>query len=393
MRYLMIHDAFPGQFIHLFRHLYRAGGNEIVAASRKGSTLDLPIKQIVYDVPAEQGRAPMNGAHAASALGYDLYTKLKPLVDEGWQPDCIITHASNGASYFVRELFPNARITTFLEWYYNNPPVGSMKDAHAFYQQCASNSAVNAVIARDFEQADAAYAPTAFQKSQFPKRWQPSIDVCHEGIDANLYSAAPDARLVYGDLTFDQKTEVITYAARGMEKSRGFPQFMQAIASVQKKRPDCHVVIAAADRICYDPGGRGQKGLKSWAEKKVDYDPARTHFVGLLPEKGFVRMLQISTLHVYLSTPFVLSWSVLNAMSVGVPVLASDNAPVGEVITDGENGLLVDPNNVAAISERMIETLDDQKLRSKLGKNAGQTILERFKLEDTLDTQLALIHG
>lgn len=392
MRYLMIHDAFPGQFIHLFRHLHRAGGNEIVAASRKGSTLDLPVKQIVYDIPVKEGEAPPNGTAAAIALGHDLYSKLKPLADDGWQPDCILIHASRGASYFIRELFPKARITTLLEWYYRDPAVGSVRDARAFYQACASNIALNGVIARDFDQADAAYAATQFQKVQFPARWQPSIEVCHEGINVDLYSPDPDATLTVGDKVFDRSMEIITYAARGMEKSRGFPQFMLAIAEVQKQRPNCHVIIAAKDRICYDPGGRGKEGYKKWAEQTAGYDPARTHFVGLLPEREFVKMLQISRLHVYLSIPFVLSWSCLNAMSVGVPVLASDNGPVREVITDGENGLLVDSNNVAAIAGRMIETLDDQKLCSNLSNNARETILDRFKLEDALTAQLALIH-
>ena len=399
MRYLMIHDAFPGQFTHLFRHLQSAGSHEIIAASRTGSTLKLPVEQIVYDVPADAAPAgqKLGARMEAAALGHNLYTKLKPLADAGRHPDYILVHASKGAAYFLRDLFPKARITTFLEWYYRDPKPdldpSQTKDSQAFYRTCANNSARNAVIMREFEQADAAYAPTDFQKNQFPARWQSSINVRHEGIDVDLYKPGPDATLTVGDKTLDRDTEVITYAARGMEKSRGFPQFMQAIADVQKQRPELHVIIAAKDRLCYDPGGRGKKGLKKWAEDNVDYDPARTHFVGLLPQREFARMLQVSRLHVYLSIPFVLSWSCLNAMSVGVPVLASDNDPVREVITDGGNGMLVEPNNVAAIAGRMIEALDDQKLRSSLSVNARETILDRFNLEDTLKAQLALIHG
>ena len=398
MRYLMIHDAFPGQFIHLFRHLHRAGGHEIIAASRKGSTLELPIEQIVYHVPAgatsdgKKPQAKLGARMEAAALGHDLYNKLKPLADAGRHPDYILVHASKGAAYFLRDLFPNARITVFLEWYYRDADPGQVKNPQAFYRACAANSARNAVIARDFEQADAAYASTEFQKSQFPARWQPSINVRHEGIDTDLYCPDDAATLTIGDQAFDRDTEIITYAARGMEKVRGFPQFMQAIADVQKQRPDCHVMIAAKDRLCYDPG-RGSKGLKKWAEDNVDYDPARTHFVGLLPEREFVRMLQISRLHVYLSIPFVLSWSVLNAMAAGAPLLASDNAPVREVVKDGDNGLLVDPSDVDAIAGRMIEMLDDQKLWSSVSANARETILDRFTLKRCVKAQLALIHG
>ncbi len=398
MRYLFIHDAFPGQFVHLFRHLYRAGDHEIIAASRKGSTLDLPIEQIVYDVPADAAAqaakpgARMGARMEAAALGHDLYRKLKPMADAGRHPDYIVVHASKGASYFLRDLFPKARITCFLEWYYQNPNPAGVRNPQAFYRQCASNTARNSIIAHEFDQADGVYTPTTFQKSQFPARWQRDIQVCHEGIDTDLYRPDDNAELTVGDQKFTAATEVITYAARGMEKARGFPQFMQAIAEVQKKRPNCHVIIAAKDRLCYDPG-RGSAGLKKWAETTVDYDPARTHFVGLLPEREFVKMLQISRLHVYLSIPFVLSWSCLNAMSAGVPVLASDNEPVREVITEGASGLLVDPNDVPAITKRMSEMLDDKQLRANLTASARKTIMSRFKLQDALRAQLALIHG
>ena len=394
MRYLFIHDAFPGQFVHLFRHLHKAGGSELIAASRKGSTLDLPIEQIVYDIPADAAKpgVRMGARMEAAALGHDLYRKLKPMADAGRHPDYIVVHASKGASYFLRDLFPKARITCFLEWYYQNPNPAGVRNPQAFYRQCASNNARNSIIAHDFDQADAAYTPTEFQKSQFPARWQRDIQVCHEGIDTDLYCPDDSAELIVGDPKFTRSTEVITYAARGMEKARGFPQFMQAIAEVQKKRPNCHVIIAAKDRLCYDPG-RGSAGLKKWAQTTVDYDPARTHFVGLLPEREFVKMLQISSLHVYLSIPFVLSWSCLNAMAAGAPVLASDNEPVREVITDGEGGLLVDADDVPAIAKRMSEMLDDRKLCAALSGSARQTILDRFCLQASLKAQLALIHG
>lgn len=396
MRYLFVHDAFPGQFVHLMRLLHAGGSHEIVAASRKGSTLDLPFQQFVYDLPPEARASngkPVFGMEA-QGLGYDLYEKLKPLAESGWPPDFIITHASRGASYFLKQLFPSARMTAFFEWYYGGADIGAItpenktKTLKAFINDHVQSMA----IMRDFEQADACYVPTHFQKKQFPEKWHPHLTVQHEGINTALYKPDSDQSITVNGHVFDASSKVITYAARGMEHSRGFPQFMKAIADVQKQDKNVHAVIAAADRICYDPI-KTPKGLKGWAEENVDYDPARTHFVGLLPEKEFVKLLQVSSLHTYLSIPFVLSWSVLNAMSVGVPVLASDNAPVREVITDGENGLLVDPNNITAIVRRMNEALDDQKLRIRLGTKARETILARFKLEDCIRKQLALIHG
>ena len=392
MRYLFVHDAFPGQFIHLLRYLLSRPGIEIIAASRKGTTVKLPVRQIVYEVPEEEV-AKSGVLLQAGALGLDLFRKLEPLAAEGWVPDCVISHASTGASSFLRDLFPAARFTSFLEWYYREPAAGDVQDVVGFYRNYAANSTNNSLLARDFNQSDAAYAPTEFQRSQFPRRWQQAMEVCHEGIDTNKYSPNPDTVFSFGERQFTTGDEIITYAARGMEHSRGFPAFMKAIARIQKERPQAHALIAAADRICYDPGGRGKAGLKGWAEKEVDFDPDRTHFVGLLPEVEFIKMLQVSSLHVYLSIPFVLSWSCLNAMSLGVPVLASDNAPVQEVIKNGESGMLIDPEDLDQITRSALTLLQDRDQAEGLGENARKTILERFELSACIERMLNLIHG
>lgn len=396
MRYLFVHDAFPGQFVHLLRTLARDRSNEIVAASREGSTTKLPIKQIVYSVAKEaqdpDGK-PVFGMEA-QGLGYDLYSKLKPLAEQGWVPDNIIVHASRGASFFLRDLFPDARIICFLEWYYASCSVSheGSENMKKRLQAVTNNHIKSMPIVRDFEQSDACYTPTVFQRDQFPAKWHSHITVQHEGVDSALYRPVDDQTFEIDGVSFDQSMEVITYAARGMEHSRGFPQFMQAIAKLQKRRPHVHVLIAAADRICYD-AQKSPKGLRSWAEESVDYDPTRTHFVGLLPEKQFARMLQVSSVHAYLSIPFVLSWSCLNAMSTGICVLASDTAPVREVIKDGVNGYLVDMYDIDAIADRMDMLLDSKQKRLDAGIQARKTILEKYDIRDCTQRLLALING
>lgn len=391
MKYLFVHDAFPGQFIHLLRRLHRQQGAEILAASRKGTSQKLPVQQIIYEMPDTASKLGVR--QSASALGLDLIRKLQPFVEKGYRPDFIISHASTGAALYLRDLFPDARFVSFLEWFYRNPLATDVNNDLAFHKVCAANAARNGIMAEEFDGADAAYVPTEFQRSQFPKRWQHAIRVAHEGIDTSKFAPDPTATFAFGGQEFTGKDEVITYAARGMERTRGFPQFMRAIAKVQKERPNAHVLIAGADRKCYDPGGRGKAGLKSWAEEKVDYDPARTHFVGLVKEPEFIKMLQVSSLHAYLSIPFVLSWSCLNAMSVGVPVIASDNAPVQEVITDGKNGRLVDPKNVDVIAEHMVALLNDPAQAKQVGRAGRETILADYELAACVDRQLKLIQG
>lgn len=391
MKYLFVHDACPGQFIHLFRYLHRQRGTEILAASRKGTTQKLPVQQVVYEMPDNASK--LGARQSASALGLDLAQKLQPFVEKGYRPDFIISHSSSGAALYLRDLFPDARFTSFLEWYYQNPSAIDVKNEQAFHKVCAANAARNGIIAEEFGGADAAYAPTKFQRSQFPNRWQDGMHVAHEGVDTSVFAPDPTATFAHGNHVFTSEDEVITYAARGMEHTRGFAAFMRAVAKVQKERANVHVLIAGADRKCYDPGGRGKAGLKSWAEKKVDYDPARTHFVGLVKEPEFIKMLQVSSLHAYLSIPFVLSWSCLNAMSVGIPVLASDNAPVQEVITDGQNGRLVDPKNIDSIVEHMVALLDDPAEATQMGRAGRETILADFELAACVDRQLKIIQG
>lgn len=394
-RILFIHDAFPGQFVHLFRYLHGQPDVEMMAASRKGTSLDLPIEQFIYEVPESVPQTgPLDHGAVAAGLGHDLYTKLLPLKEQGREPDVIVLHASRGASYFLRHLFPEARITAFLEWYYEDvAPERVIPDrAHLFYANCADNALRNMPIIRDYEHANVVYAPTAYQRDHFPKKWHRDIHVLHEGVDTDLYLPDPSAVLKIGDKRFDTSMEIISYGARGMEKSRGFPQFMQALAKVQKQRPNLHAIIAAADRICYDPGPKGQ-GLKSWVDSNVDYDPERTHFVGLLPEKTFVKLLQVTSLHCYFSIPFVLSWSCLNAMSAGALLLASNTEPVREAVEDGVNGVLTNMDDIAATSARILDMLENRAHYCEMRTTARQTVLERYDLKACRDAMLELILG
>lgn len=394
-RYLFVHDAFPGQFIHLFRWLHRQPDVELLAASRKGTSHDLPIEQFIYDVPDNipQSGVLDHGA-AAAALGHDLYRQLLPLKETGRSPDVIVVHASRGASYFLRELFPEARITAFLEWYYHDVAPHRVVPGREplFYENCADNALRNLPINRDYEGADAVYAPTEYQKRQFPQKWQRDIHVIHEGVDTDLYKPDQNAVLTVGERTFDAGMEIISYGARGMEKSRGFPQFMQALAKVQKQRPNLHAIIAAADRICYDPGPKG-KGLKGWVDENVDYDRNRTHFVGLLPERNFVKLLQITSLHCYFSTPFVLGWSCLNAMAAGAPLLASNTEAVREAVEDSVSGRLTNMDAIDETAAHMVHMLENSSETKDMRSAARARVLEQFNLTECRQALLNLING
>ena len=394
---LFVHDAFPAQFTHLFKHLLKEGKHILMVACRKGSVAKVPCRQFVYDVfPETQAEKWGLGTSSyAFELGLSLVKQVAGLAGTLQEPDIIVSHASTGASFYLKDIFPTARFVSLFEWYYSYSKIsaGAELKLTPFIKAAHKTSMQNLAIAREFELADAGYTPTAFQKAQMPAYYQDRIEQIHDGIDTNLYQPDPNATFTVGNKTFTARDEIITYAARGMEKARGFPEFMQAVSIALKARPNAHVLIAAADRICY--GNKNDPGLKQWAIDTVDYNPSRVHFVGLLPEPEFVKMLQVSSLHVYLTIPFVLSWSMLNAMSVGARVLASDTGPVREAITDGVNGHLVEFGDVPAIAARMQTLLAESKQQSAaadaLRKAARQTILDRYELKSCLQKQLKLM--
>jgi glycosyltransferase involved in cell wall biosynthesis len=393
MNILFVHDAFPGQFKHMFEHLFRSGEHSIVAASRKGSTTKLPCKQIVYDRLSAgfKNDKTLPDGSAVYDLGLGLAQKAANLKGTKFEPEIIVSHASNGASFYLKDIFPDAHFVSFFEWYYKTPKLKPGKNINVQKLVGASQIArqKNTAIEREFLLADAAYSPTSYQKKQFPQLMQDQIAQIHDGIDTNFYCPNPEAKFCFDGKSFDHSMEIITYAARGMEDTRGFKEFMQAASLVQQQRPEAHIIIAARDRICY--GNKADKGLKQWALDNLYFNKSRLHFVDLLPEAEFVKMLQVSSLHVYFTIPFVLSWSMLNAMSVGTTILASDNAPVKEAITDGDNGFLVDHKNTEATVERISTILSMPESRADIGASARQTILDNFDVRDCVQKQLKLM--
>jgi glycosyltransferase involved in cell wall biosynthesis len=152
-------------------------------------------------------------------------------------------------------------------------------------------------------------------------------------------------------------------------------------------------VVVGGDEVSY--GRKPPKG--TWREKMLaevgdSLDRSRVHFVGKLPYAQFLTLLQISSVHIYLTVPFVLSWSLLEAMSSGCLIVASNTPPVREVMDDGVNGLLVDFSSPAALAERVDEALTNREGLRKVRERARQTVIERYDLATVcLPQQLALI--
>jgi glycosyltransferase involved in cell wall biosynthesis len=215
--------------------------------------------------------------------------------------------------------------------------------------------------------------------------------VLHDGVDTEYFKPNPGAKLILPNVDLSEIDEIVTYVARGMEPYRGFPEFIESIAYLQERRPNCHVVIVGSDRVCYGKALPDGETYKNYMLKKVPLDLSRVHFVGSLPYGLYLKVIQASQVHVYLTRPFVLSWSMIESMSTGCLVLGSDTAPVKEVIQDGENGLLADFFSPKQIADRISEVLDHPTRMAQLRQKARETALERYSLEKLLPHHVQLI--
>jgi glycosyltransferase involved in cell wall biosynthesis len=253
----------------------------------------------------------------------------------------------------------------------------------------------NAINLIGLDAADWGHTPTQWQLSQYPARYRTRITVVHEGIDTGIVCPNPTARVwLDGGLTFSRQDEIITYSARNLEPYRGFDVFMRTLPGVLRARPKAHVLIVGGDGVSY---GRKPVGAANWRHKLMaeigeDLDQRRVHFVGRLPFRQYLAVLQISTVHVYLTYPFVLSWSLLEAMSAGCQIVASRTPPVEEVIADGDNGWLVDFFDIGALADRIGDVLRTRHATTEMRASARSTVVDRYDVHDIcLPAQLAML--
>lgn len=403
MNLLFLHNNFPAQFRHLAAALAGKPGNRVAFLTQHREKGEIPgVFKLSYQ-PAAMRQDSTAGLHPylrpfqeAVLTGQGAYRALKALKETGFTPDVVIAHAGWGPALYLREVFPEARWIGYFEWYYRAH--GGDSD---FLDPTGMNADLalgietrNAALLFDLAQCDLGLCPTRFQREQFPAVFQSKLTVLHDGIDTGYFHPEPGARFVLDGLDLSGADEIVTYATRGMEPYRGFPQFMRAAARLLARRPGLHVVVAGADRVVYGPAPADGVGYKERLLRELSgIDLSRLHFTGLLPYGPYRRLLQASSVHVYLSVPFVLSWSLLEALSCGCLVVASDTAPVREAIRSGENGHLVDFFSDEALAEKIEFALDHKAEQAPLRAAARAGIVEQYDLKKLLARQISLIEG
>ena len=395
MKILFLHPNFPAQFRHLATVLGQNKKNTVVFATNRREGTIPGVNKVIYD-KSRTARPethhyvrPLENAVLEAQGVYRVAQKLK---DQGFYPDVVYGHSGWGPTLFMKDIFPKSTLLCYFEWFYNaygsdasfdpSDPINADDEARIRIK--------NAPILLDLATCDRGLSPTAWQREQFPVEFHPKIKVHHDGIDTSYFKPVPDAKLLLPRINLDLTgaTEIVTYVARGMEPYRGFPQLIETISILQQKRPQCHFVIVGKNRVAYGKNLPDGQNYKDFMLEKFPLDLNRVHFTDLLPYGEYLQVLQASSVHIYLTRPFVLSWSMLEALSTGCLIVASDTAPVTEVIEDNVNGLLVDFFNPQQISDRVIEALDNPDKMAKIRAQARETILNGYDLAKLLPQHL-----
>ncbi|MEM7757548.1 MAG: glycosyltransferase family 4 protein [Cyanobacteria bacterium P01_A01_bin.40] len=399
MKILFLHPNFPAQFRHLATVLGKDPQNTVVYATNRLEGQISGVNKLVY----EKSRTARPETHHyvrplenAVLEAQGVYRVAQKLKEQGFYPDVVYGHSGWGPTLFMKDIFSRATLLCYFEWYYN--AYGSDASFDPSEPLNADDEArirvKNAPILLDLVSCDRGLSPTAWQRAQFPQEFQNKIKVHHDGIDIDYFKPLPGAKLFLPRINLDltQAEEIVTYVARGMEPYRGFPQLIETIALLQKKRPQCHFVIVGKNRVAYGKNLPDGKTYKEVMLEKFPLDLSRVHFTDLLPYDEYLQVLQASAVHIYLTRPFVLSWSMLEALATGCLIVASDTAPVTEVIEDNVNGLLVDFFDPQQICDRTIEALEHPQQMAKIRQQARATILKKYDLATLLPQHLQWVY-
>lgn len=390
MKVLFIHQNFPGQFLHLAPELAKRGHDCLALTDLKNNRASA-IRVLKYK------HEPATVDPAATRLGRN-YTMMsdrgvsvaraaRQLRDErGYTPDVIFGHSGWGETLFLKEIWPSAKLIVYAEFYYKGTGADVGFDPEfnpPGFDQVLIAQGRTTHLGQALLHADAGLSPTQWQASTYPPPLRQMISVIHDGVDTDALAPDPAAQFALPDgHILRAGDEVLTFVNRNLEPYRGYHIFMRALPDILKSRPNAQVVIVGGDEVSYGAAPKGAKGWKEQilAEVRDRLDLGRVHFMGKIPYADFRALLHVSRAHAYLTYPFVLSWSMIEAMAAGCHIVASNTPPVAEAITDGVNGTLVDFFDVAAWSVTLTNALANPAQFLPLREAARQTALERYDL-------------
>ncbi len=398
MNVLFVHQNFPAQFGPFAYRLAATPGWTCTFVSQKQEGIVRGVRCLKYALAGgatEQthycGRTFENAIWHAHAV----HERLKAAPDV--KPDLIVGHSGFGSTLFLRELYPGVPVVNLFEYFYRttDSDLDFRPDFPSKPLDKLRARARNAMILCDLDNCDRGYCPTDWQRSRFPAEYQPKLTTVFDGVDTDLWKPTPGLPRRVGGRDVPAGMTLVTYATRGMESMRGFDIFMKAAQRVADRRADVLFAVIGQDRVCYggDDKHTGGKSFKEWVLGQGQYDLSRFVFTGLLPEAELARVFAVTDLHVYLTVPFVLSWSLFNALACGAPVLCSDTAPVRELVADGVTGLLKPFFDVDGFAEAIDRVCDDPAAVRPLGAAGAKLVREKYGLEQCLPRFVELLQS
>lgn len=404
MRILFIHQNFPAQYKHIVAALAADPKNEIVALAQSKKPIPNRVKLVIYGV----SRSSTAEIHPLAA---DFETKIirgeaaaraaEKLKAEGFTPDIVCGHPGWGEMLFIRDVWPESRILSYQEFFYRSigsdfnfdPEFGGVSNEGLWRLRVKNAGGLLTLEASDWN-----ICPTRWQWQQLPECFRRVSSVIHDGVDTDEVRPNPKAHIQLGRdrVICRPGDEVVTFVNRNLEPYRGYHSFMRALPEIMRRRPKARVVLVGGDQVSYGRSPGAGQSYKEIFLKEVQpqLDMSRVHYVGKIPYATYLQLLQVSAAHVYLTYPFVLSWSMLESMAAGCLVIGSRTPPVEEVLKADENGLLVDFFSPQEIAETVIRALEKPQAYRELRRAARKTIVERYDLKRTcLPAHLSLIRN
>ena len=383
MHILFVHQNFPAQFKHLAPALAKDPNNQVVAMTMRPNQPASwqGVRLVAYGAKRQSTpniHAWVTDIEAKVIRGEAAFHCAQALKASGFTPDVIIAHCGWGESLFLKDVWPQAKLAIYSEFYYHarGADVGFDPEFPSQITEDCRIRVKNLNNLLHFEVADAGLSPTHWQASTFPEPFRSKITVIHDGIDTQAITpnAAVSLSLntAHGAITLTRQDEVITFVARNLEPYRGYHIFMRALPEILRQRPHAKVLIIGGDGVSY---GKNAPNGQTWKEiflreVREQLDMSRVFFLGQVPYPQFIGLLQLSRVHIYLTYPYVLSWSLLEAMSAGCTIIASDTPPLKEAIVDHQTGRLVDFFDTTALAKTVCEVLENPQEAQRLGENA-----------------------
>jgi len=393
VNYLFIHQNFPAQYRHIVRHLAAKRGNQVYFITQPNENAMVSVTKLTYPkdergvvnchaYAVEIDRAVQNGAAVAAMC--------RKLREDGFRPDLIVGHSGWGETLFVKDVFPDVPLLANFEFYYHSQgvDVGFDPEFVSIFNDPSRLRVRNATNLLAFQSADWGHSATEWQRSLYPPEMRPRISTLHEGVDTEGARPRRTAafKLPGSRRALTRRDQVVTYVARNLEPYRGFHVFMRALPRLLRRCPRAQVVIVGGDGVSYGapPPPRTTFRDMMLQELGSKLDLERIHFLGMIDYKAYLTLLQVSSAHVYLTYPFVLSWSFLEAMASGCLIVGSSTPPVLEVLRDGVNGFTVDFFSTRALANRIEAALEQPLEMKPIREAARATAVEKYDLKRAL---------